>query len=39
VRASLRTVLDDITLAEVVDGRLPQRVRRLTEQPDAWSRR
>jgi Rrf2 family protein len=39
VRASLRTVLDDITLAEVVEGRLPQRVRRLTEQPDAWSRR
>jgi Rrf2 family protein len=39
VRASLRTVLDDLTLAEVVDGRLPQRVRRLTEQPDAWSRR
>jgi Rrf2 family protein len=39
VRASLRTVLDDLTLAEVVDGKLPQRVRRLTEQPDAWSRR
>jgi Rrf2 family protein len=39
VRASLRSVLDDITLAEVVEGRLPQRVRRLTEQPDAWLRR
>jgi Rrf2 family protein len=39
VRASLRSVLDDITLSEVVEGRLPQRVRRLTEQPDAWSRR
>jgi Rrf2 family protein len=39
VRASLRSVLDDLTLADVVDGRLPQRVRRLTEQPDAWSRR
>ena len=39
VRASLRSVLDDLTLAEVVDGRLPQRVRKLTEQPDAWSRR
>jgi Rrf2 family protein len=39
VRASLRSVLDDITLAEIVEGRLPQRVRRLTEQPDAWSRR
>ena len=39
VRASLRSVLDDITLTEVVEGRLPQRVKRLTEQPDAWSRR
>jgi len=39
VRASLRSVLDDLTLAEVVGGRLPQRVKRLTEQPDAWSRR
>ena len=39
VRASLRTVLDDLTLAEVVGGRLPQRVRKLTEQPDAWARR
>jgi Rrf2 family protein len=39
VRASLRSVLDDLTLAEVVDGKLPERVRSLTEQPDAWSRR
>jgi Rrf2 family protein len=39
VRASLRSVLDGITLTDVVDGRLPQRVKRLTEQPDAWSRR
>jgi Rrf2 family protein len=39
VRASLRTVLDDLTLAEVVAGRLPRRVRELTEQPDAWARR
>ena len=39
VRASLRSVLDDLTLADVVAGRLPQRVRKLTEQPDAWARR
>ena len=39
VRASLRSVLDDLTLTDVVEGRLPQRVRKLTEQPDAWSRR
>jgi Rrf2 family protein len=39
VRASLRSVLDDLTLAEVVEGRLPQNVQRLTEAPDAWLRR
>ena len=39
VRSSLRSVLDDLTLEEVVEGRMPQRVKRLTEQPDAWSRR
>ncbi len=39
VRASLRSVLDALTLAVVAAGRLPQRVRTLTEQPDAWSRR
>jgi Rrf2 family protein len=39
VRASLRSVLDDLTLAEVVEGRLPQNVQRLTEPPDAWLRR
>jgi Rrf2 family protein len=39
VRASLRTVVDEVTLADVVAGRLPARLRRLTEAPDAWSRR
>jgi Rrf2 family protein len=39
VRASLRSVLDDLTLADVVAGRLPARIRRLTESPDAWLRR
>jgi Rrf2 family protein len=39
VRASLRSVLDDLTLAEVVEGRLPENVQRLTESPDAWLRR
>jgi Rrf2 family protein len=39
VRASLRSVLDDLTLAEVVEGRLPQKVQQLTERPDAWLRR
>ena len=39
VRASLRWVLDDLTLADVVAGRMPEHVRRLTEAPDAWLRR
>lgn len=39
VRASLRSVLDDLTLADVVAGRMPEHMRRLTEAPDAWLRR
>jgi Rrf2 family protein len=39
VRASLRSVVDDLTLEEVVAGRLPENVRQLTERPDAWLRR
>jgi Rrf2 family protein len=39
LRASMRSVVDEITLADVVAGRMPARVRRLTEAPDAWSRR
>jgi Rrf2 family protein len=39
VRASLRTVVDEVTLADVVAGRLPAQAQRLTEAPDAWSRR
>jgi Rrf2 family protein len=39
LRASMRSVVDEITLADVVADRLPARVRRLTEPPEAWSRR
>ena len=39
LRASMRSVLDELTLADVVAGRMPTRVKRLTEAPDAWSRR
>lgn len=39
LRASLRSVLDDLTLADVVAGRLPPSIQRLTEAPDAWLRR
>jgi DNA-binding IscR family transcriptional regulator len=36
VRASLRSVLENVTLADVAAGELPQNVRELTEAPDAW---
>ena len=36
VRASLRQVLDETTIAQVLSGELPPHVRRLTEHPDAW---
>ena len=39
VRASLRAVVDELTLADVAADKMPARIRRLTEQPDAWSRR
>lgn len=36
VRASLRQVLDETTIADVLSGELPEHVRQLTEEPDAW---
>jgi Rrf2 family protein len=39
LRASLRKVVDEVTLADVVAGRLPSDIKRLLEAPDAWSRR
>jgi Rrf2 family protein len=39
LRASMRSVVDEVTLADVVNDELPGRVRQLTEAPDAWSRR
>ena len=36
VRASLRQVLEHVTLAEVTSGKLPKSVLRLTDDPDAW---
>jgi Rrf2 family protein len=39
VRANLRAVLDKVSLAEVVSGRLPAELAVLTEDPDAWHRR
>lgn len=39
VRASLRRVLDNVTLDDVVSGRLPRSVAKLTEDPGAWAPR
>ena len=37
VRASLRAVLENVSLAQVASGKLPQPVARLTTDPDAWA--
>ena len=36
VRASLRTVLENVTLADLVSGNLPPVVEELIASPDAW---
>jgi Rrf2 family protein len=36
VRASLRRVLESTSLQDVVDGELPDQVRELTSDPEAW---
>jgi Rrf2 family protein len=39
VRASLRDVLESVTLADIVAGELPSGVRELLSRPGAWERR
>lgn len=39
VRAAVRGVVDEISLAELVSGQLPAHIRSLTTQPDAWEPR
>jgi DNA-binding IscR family transcriptional regulator len=36
VRASLRSVVERVTLADVAGGRLPAPVVKLAEDPEAW---
>ena len=36
MRASLRHVLEEVTLADVAGGHLPSHVTALTDDPDAW---
>jgi len=37
VRASLRGVLEQVTLADIASGELPAHVRELAADPDAWA--
>lgn len=39
LRAAVRDVVDEVSLAEVLTGRMPTRIRRLTTRPDAWQPR
>jgi Rrf2 family protein len=36
LRASMRSVLEDVTLADLAGGRLPSEVVELTRDPEAW---
>jgi Rrf2 family protein len=39
VRASLRSVLEEVTVADLVAGKLPPQVDALADDPDAWTSR
>ena len=39
LRASLRDVLEEVTLADIVDGSIPKPVADLANRRDAWTRR
>jgi Rrf2 family protein len=39
LRSAVRSVLENVTVADVATGKLPAHVTRLTREPDAWSRR
>jgi Rrf2 family protein len=39
MRAAVRSVVDEVSLADVLRGRLPTHVRKLVNAPDAWQPR
>lgn len=39
VRASLRSVLEHVTLADIVAGKIPRKILQLTQDTDAWQPR
>jgi DNA-binding IscR family transcriptional regulator len=36
VRASLRGVLENVTIAHLADGQLPRKIAKLTDADEAW---
>ena len=36
LRATIRTVLDEVTIADLISGKLPKHVVAMTEIPEAW---
>jgi Rrf2 family protein len=38
-RVALRSVLDEVTIADLAAGRLPKKVEKLLDDPDAWDAR
>jgi hypothetical protein len=39
IRANLRAIMDETTLADLVERELPDQVRELSEPAEAWSQR
>ena len=39
MRASVRSVVEHVTLAELAAGELPPEIKRLGDDPEAWVRR
>jgi Rrf2 family protein len=39
MRASIRKVMESVTIAHLLDGRLPRPIRTLVDDPDSWQRR
>jgi Rrf2 family protein len=37
VRASLRSVLEHVTIADLANGTLPKRIQQMADKPDAWA--
>ena len=38
-RGALRSILEEVTVADIVAGTLPPTAERFLDEPDAWSRR